>query len=91
MGNLLYIIEFLSTIEVHLRSPELVDMAQQRYTLLLYRYLRSVYGPAAGAKLGSGLMIMELAREAYDIHKRMLPEAEEEQVGGLAQIEVVED
>ncbi len=51
-----------------------VERVQQKYALLLYKYLRSVLGPEEGrARFGAGLERIALAREAYDMHSKMLP------------------
>lgn len=56
-----------------LQNEEGVEAMRLHYAHLLYRYLQSRFRGQAGSKFGKGIMIEAFAREAYEMHKKMLP------------------
>ena len=73
MASLLRFFELLDHERLKLEDPEPVEQTRTEVMLLLFRYLKRVMGPSAGAKMGNGLMIASLSQELYKLHCNMLP------------------
>ncbi len=57
-------------------SPEKkkeIENVQLKYILMLQRYLQDKYPKQANVKLANGLMLLQLAKELYQMHSQRLP------------------
>ncbi len=55
-------------------AKNVIEDTQLKYLTMLHRYLKDKFqGCKAEAKFADGVMILNEAKEAHDIHKRRLP------------------
>jgi len=54
-------------------SKEKVSNIQMKYISLLHRYLKAKYPKKANSKLAGALMLIQMAKELYDLHAQRLP------------------
>ena len=47
--------------------------SQMKYISMLHRYLKETYPKQANTKFAGGLMLIQLAKELYDMHSMRLP------------------
>ena len=50
-----------------------VSVIQMKYITMLHRYLQATYPKQANTKFAGGLMLIQLAKELYDMHSLRLP------------------
>ena len=50
-----------------------VSGIQMKYITMLHRYLQATYPKQANTKFAGGLMLIQLAKELYDMHSLRLP------------------
>jgi hypothetical protein len=56
-----------------LANPEIIEETQQKYLMMLHRYLRDKYPQRVHNKLANGVMIIHNAKEAHDLSSNRLP------------------
>jgi hypothetical protein len=71
---LMGMVMLFSTDNVQLQNPKAVEAVQNKYTLLLLRYLKTKFGQErAMTHFCNGMAMVSLAREAYGLRSKRLP------------------
>lgn len=68
LHSLLIIIVIFSTSSLILKNTKILDNLQSKYSMLLFRYLKSKLDSKAYTKFNQGLMVVESSKRAYELH-----------------------